>query len=124
MLLASFDPQSARVPQFVALPAYAEPLDPSKVDRVGQALQTACYRELRMIDVYVRGRTIVLRGHVCSYHMKQMAQAIALKIMGCGLLSNELTVSLECRAAAVVRHSPHAPLEGRIDIATPERTKA
>ena len=96
MLLAPFDLLTARHPQDVALPVDTECLEMSKVDRVERALQTARYRQLRVIAVSIRGRTVVLRGQVCSFHMKQMAQVIALKIAGLGFLSNELTVAMEC----------------------------
>ena len=96
MLLAPFDPQAARHPQDVAFPADTERPEPSVADRVEQALQTACYRQLHVIAVSVRGRAVVLRGQVRSFHMKQMAQVIALEVTGLGLLSNELTVAKEC----------------------------
>ena len=95
MLLALFDRQTVRHSQEVqdvALPADTELLKLSIVNRVKQALQTACYRQLRAIDVSVRGRAVVLRGQICSFHMKQMAQVIAQEVTGLGLLRNELTV--------------------------------
>jgi osmotically-inducible protein OsmY len=105
MLLAPFDLQTARHPQEVpdaALPADTERREPSRVDRVKQALQAACYRQLRVIVVSVRGEAVLLRGQVCSFHMKQMAQVIALPITGLGFLRNELTVAMECKPAAAV----------------------
>lgn len=52
--------------------------------RVEHALRAAAYPALRGIKVSTKGWTTVLHGRVPSYHMKQMAQAVAFGVLGCG----------------------------------------
>jgi hypothetical protein len=44
------------------------------------------------ISWYVEERTLILRGRVCSFYQKQVAQAVALRLDGFERVVNELEV--------------------------------
>jgi osmotically-inducible protein OsmY len=66
--------------------------DLSLAGQVERALRATGYPALRTIDASVEGRLVVLRGRVPSYHLKQMAQAIALAILGVRSICNDVEV--------------------------------
>lgn len=80
------------------------PLNPSFLDRedlhlaerVERALRATGYSPLRDIQVTVHARVVMLAGRVPSYHLKQVAQTIALAVVGAHRVSNDLHV---CRPA-------------------------
>ena len=62
------------------------------IRQIELALQGTGYPALRRIEVIAVEHVVILRGRVSTYHMKQMAQAVALGVMGAGELHNELDV--------------------------------
>jgi len=59
---------------------------------VSNALQTSSYSALRGIAVSVRGGTLFLEGSVSSFHLKQLAQEAAKRVLGHATIVNELDV--------------------------------
>ena len=59
---------------------------------VEQALRTKGYQCLRGIEISVYYRVAFLRGHVPSFHMKQVAQTAARVVPGVCEVRNELNV--------------------------------
>lgn len=47
---------------------------------------------LRLIDIEVVGDTVVLSGHVVTFHLKQLATAFARRVPGVGEVVNLLEV--------------------------------
>jgi osmotically-inducible protein OsmY len=68
------------------------PKELSLADRIEQAFKASGYLVLRTLAIAVHGQNVVLQGRVPSYYMKQLAQAIALKIPGVQELCNEVKV--------------------------------
>ncbi|MCA9124718.1 MAG: BON domain-containing protein [Planctomycetaceae bacterium] len=65
----------------------------SKVaDEAGRRLQATHYAALRGVSCEFHEGMLVLRGTVPSFHLKQVAQEIVLKIEGVGALVNALEV--------------------------------
>lgn len=62
---------------------------------VGALLATG-HRVLRGITVSVRDRSVILRGRVPSYYLKQLAQSVVLAAPGAAGLRNELAVADLC----------------------------
>jgi osmotically-inducible protein OsmY len=62
------------------------------VDAILAALDKTGHGWLRRIVVTAEGGSIVLRGRVPSFYLKQMAQVIALAVPGVAVLRNELQV--------------------------------
>ena len=62
------------------------------IDRVIAALDQTGYGWLRRVAVTAEGGTIILRGKVPRFYLKQMAQSVVLAIPGVVLLRNELQV--------------------------------
>jgi osmotically-inducible protein OsmY len=60
--------------------------------RVGCALRATGYAPLRGVEVTVHERLVILRGHVPSYHLKQVAQGTALAVLGAQEVRNDLEV--------------------------------
>lgn len=77
-------------------PSLADREDLHLAERVERALRATGYGPLRDIQVAVHARVIMLAGRVPSYHLKQVAQTIALAIMGAHRVCNDLHV---CRPA-------------------------
>jgi osmotically-inducible protein OsmY len=61
-------------------------------ERVEHALRATGYRALRVVDVTVHARLIILDGRVPSYYLKQVAQATALAVPGARHVHNDLDV--------------------------------
>lgn len=61
--------------------------------QVVEALCARGYRSMRDIDVVVSGGTVILRGRVPSYYVKQVAQAAVRSVRGVYELCNELDVA-------------------------------
>ena len=62
---------------------------PSEVEQV---LQSAGYQGLRGVKIVVHYGVVFLRGHVPSFHMKQVAQTAARSVSGVHEVRNELNV--------------------------------
>ena len=60
--------------------------------RVGCALRGTGYAPLSGVEVTVHERLVILRGHVPSYHLKQVAQATALAVPGAQQVRDDLEV--------------------------------
>jgi len=72
---------------------YADTVEIADVVReVVGALAATGRRPLQDLQVLARGRVVILRGHVSSYFLKQMAQAAALTVPGVDNVWNELEV--------------------------------
>jgi osmotically-inducible protein OsmY len=67
--------------------------DLSLVERVKRALRVNGYGPLRCIEVAVQSRLVILRGRVPSYYLKQIAQTVALAVLGTHQVRNDLNVS-------------------------------
>jgi osmotically-inducible protein OsmY len=59
---------------------------------VARALRASGLHPLQEAEVVTHGGTVILRGWVPSYHLKQLAQAHALAVPGVREVRNELTV--------------------------------
>jgi len=59
---------------------------------VCQALMRSPYRHLHRLACDLEDGELVLRGIVCSYYLKQLAQEVALKVAGCRPLRNDVEV--------------------------------
>jgi osmotically-inducible protein OsmY len=46
----------------------------------------------RELHVAVRQEGVVLRGHACTFYVKQLAQHIAMEVAGLRILANEIEV--------------------------------
>jgi osmotically-inducible protein OsmY len=62
-------------------------------ERVARALRTTGYPSLRAVRVLVRGQLVSLHGRVPSYHMKQLAQAVAMEVAGGREVRNDVEVT-------------------------------
>ena len=60
--------------------------------RVTRALRKSSHRALAVLQCEVSGGLVVLRGVVSSYYLKQIAQAIALRIDGVRKVENLIDV--------------------------------
>jgi osmotically-inducible protein OsmY len=61
-------------------------------ERVERALGATGYGVLRTVRVTVNSRVVILGGRVCSYYLKQVAQATALAVPGTHQIRNDLDV--------------------------------
>lgn len=68
------------------------PEDLGLAEQTTRALRATGYGPLRHIEVSVSEQVIHLRGQVPSYHLKQMAQEIALAVPGPHHVRNALAV--------------------------------
>jgi osmotically-inducible protein OsmY len=59
---------------------------------VARALRATGYGPLRDVEVTVHARLVILAGRMPSYHMKQVAQTIALAVPGVHQVQNDLQV--------------------------------
>src|SRR5688500_8887883 len=62
--------------------------------RVLESLVRSGYAALNLVTCEVHGSRVVLEGSVPSYHLKQLAQVVALKVDGVARLENRLRVSM------------------------------
>ncbi len=60
--------------------------------RVEESLRTSGYLALRKVRVRPIPAGVQLCGKVTTYHMKQLAQAAALRVFGVRVVRNELEV--------------------------------
>jgi hypothetical protein len=65
----------------------------AEIARVCQALLLSPYRGLRNVTCDVASDTLVLRGTVTTYYLKQLAQTIALRSTPRLAVCNEISVS-------------------------------
>jgi len=71
----------------------AEILEDLRVaERVERGLRATGQMALRVVQVSVCRRVVILRGQVPSYYLKQAAQAAALGVLGIEELRNDLEV--------------------------------
>lgn len=68
------------------------PEDRDLAVRVEHALRASGYWSLHVIRVSVRTQVVFLKGRVCSYHLKQLAQETALAVEGANQIRNDLEV--------------------------------
>jgi osmotically-inducible protein OsmY len=61
-------------------------------ERVEHALRATGYESLRVIQVTVQARLIILGGRVPTYYLKQVAQTTALAVPGAQQIRNGLEV--------------------------------
>lgn len=64
--------------------------------KVCQAILSSPYRCLRIVRCELENETIILRGTVTTFYLKQLAQEIARKSSALLLVRNEITVSDHC----------------------------
>lgn len=80
----------------VLIPALREPTDDGQdldlVERVELALRMTGYGPLRGLAVFALAGVVRLEGRVPSYHLKQVAQAMALGVPGTCRVKNNLEV--------------------------------
>jgi hypothetical protein len=79
----------------IAAPPTPEELSPFalEVASVCQALLLSPYRSLRNVTCDVVRDTLILRGTVTTFYLKQLAQTIALKSIPTLGVRNEISVS-------------------------------
>ena len=71
----------------------AEILEDLRVaERVERSLRATGHMPLRVVQVSVCGRVVILQGQVPSYNLKQAAQAAAMGVLGIEELRNDLEV--------------------------------
>jgi osmotically-inducible protein OsmY len=73
----------------VASPVPMSPL----AHRVLQQLVVSGHSPLRTIQVHEKHGTVVLRGSVPTYYLKQVAQVIARSVRGVAAIQNEMMVA-------------------------------
>jgi osmotically-inducible protein OsmY len=66
--------------------------DRALVDLLAARLRKSSYAPLRRVSGELRNGRIVLRGHVPSFYLKQLAQALAAQVCARGRLDNEIVV--------------------------------
>jgi osmotically-inducible protein OsmY len=66
--------------------------DDDLVRQVRHALTRSGYVELRSVEVTGVRDGIQLNGHVRTYYLKQMAQALAMQIEGVNCMENQMEV--------------------------------
>ena len=66
--------------------------DQRLADRVRQALHATGYKALCAAQVTVRDQVVILKGHVPSYYLKQIAQVVAMKVTGMRQMHNDVQV--------------------------------
>lgn len=66
--------------------------DRSLADQVKRVLDSTGYRALGATQVVVQRRVVILKGDVPSYYLKQVAQAVAMKVTGVRELRNDVQV--------------------------------
>lgn len=65
---------------------------PDMASQIDQALRSTGYLGLRDLRIRVAEGLVVLRGRVRTYHLKQVAQAVALGIRGVKEVQNDIDV--------------------------------
>jgi osmotically-inducible protein OsmY len=68
-------------------------VDRDLAERISRALCATGYPPLRLVELEVRNLGVTLRGHVPSYHMKQIAQSVVMAIPGIREFHNAVDVS-------------------------------
>lgn len=66
---------------------------PDVLDSIQCALRDCGYRDLRGLRCEYQDGTATIRGHVGSYFLKQMAQAVVGRVPGVTCINNQLHVS-------------------------------
>jgi hypothetical protein len=59
---------------------------------IGDCLFASRYADLAFVDYELQGDRVVLCGTVPSYQLKQVAQALVMRIVGAGRVVNRLVV--------------------------------
>jgi hypothetical protein len=62
-------------------------------ERVVRALSSLGYPSLASVDCEVASNRVILSGYLPSYHLKQMAQVVALRVTGPGRVDNRVVVT-------------------------------
>jgi osmotically-inducible protein OsmY len=68
---------------------------PPDLASLEQKLQNSSYLPLRRVTCEWGDGCIVLRGTVDSYHLKQIAQALAVRVVGAANVRNDIQVRPE-----------------------------
>jgi hypothetical protein len=69
-----------------------EPVCSSLVLEVERVLRATGYMPLRDLRISQQGSTVILSGHVPTYHLKQLAQATVMGVSRVGQIRNEVEV--------------------------------
>jgi len=67
--------------------------DLSLADRVRICIHRMGYPQLRSVDCESQGDEVLLKGHIDSFYMKQVAQEVATKTPGVRTVRNQIEVS-------------------------------
>jgi osmotically-inducible protein OsmY len=78
--------------QVIATQRAERATDLGLIDEIKRALRAATYPALARVDVLASDGCVVLRGIVPSYHVKQVAQEIAMCTAKVEAVNNELRV--------------------------------
>jgi osmotically-inducible protein OsmY len=63
---------------------------------VRQALQACGYAALGSVRIEVSTGTVILRGNLPTFHLKQVAQTLTRQVPGVGTVENAITVTRRC----------------------------
>jgi len=80
-------------------PLREQEIGPSKEKQIIEAaaqsrLRTSGYHQLRLISCEFHEGVLTLRGHVSSFHLKQVAQTLIRTMAGVGEINNRLEVAI------------------------------
>lgn len=91
--------------------------DLNMASRIDRALRATGYTSLRNVRIGVATGSVILRGRVSTYYLKQVAQVVALGIPGVKKVQNELDVISSTRDSACMES-----LENRLPIGPSKET--
>lgn len=72
--------------------AQSPPVDGRVETAARRALNGSGYRDLARVRCHAQGGTVVLSGRVASFYMKQLAQAVLLRLEAVAAVVNRLEV--------------------------------
>ncbi len=64
----------------------------SVVDQIRRSLSCLGYAQLNSVQCVAHGDEVLLTGHLDSFYLKQVAQSVAIKVLGVRNVRNEIQV--------------------------------
>lgn len=74
------------------------------VESVENSLARLGYMQLRAVRCHAQKATVRLSGNLSSYHLKQIAQTVAIRVPGVYQVINEIEVNSSARAKSPPRN--------------------